>query len=199
MSDPTGVVNYTVTSDPICLMRENLTPCGDNLCSYVVNVPSSCRNSALLNVSIVPANQLGNGQPSDFVTVGMIKYYSLNPLIVCYYCNTDVNNRFVRVEYDTAESTLSCIFLNQQDNSTKVCKIKYGLCQQGLSKFYEETTTTEMAVLKLQLGSGRTYCYQVEASNRTYTVLIEGTLSAGIVILCSISLFSLDCNYDRWK
>ena len=179
MSDPIGVLNYAVISDPICLMRENLTPCGDNLCSYVVNVPSSCRTNALLNISVVATNLLGDGQPSEFVTVGIIIYcHSLNPLIVCY-CNADVNNRFVIVEYDTAESTLSCIFVNQQDNSTKICKIKYGLCQQGLSKSNEETTTTEMAVLTLQLGNGQTYCYQVEASNRTYTVLIEGSLSTG--------------------
>ena len=181
MSDPTGVLNYTVISDPICLMRENQTPCGDNLCSYMVNVPSSCHSSALLNVSIVPSNQLGNGQPSDFVTVGMkinLLSFSESTIVVCY-CNTDVNNRFAIVEYDATESTLSCIFLNQQDNSTKLCRIKYGLCQQGLSKSYEETTTAEMAVLTLQLGNGQIYCYQVEASNSTYTVLIEGSLSTG--------------------
>ena len=102
--------------------------------------------------------------------------------------STDGTNQFVTVEYNSAESTVSCTFLNQQDDSTKFCRIRYGQCQQELMLSSEAYATTEtVIVLSLEFdNAGQMYCYTVEAGNNSYTITVEGSLANG----------QCDCNHD---
>ena len=81
----------------------------------------------------------------------------------------------------SSESTISCVFLNQSDNSEKTCCVTYNLCDlTGTQKCNKISPYN----IKLELSghSSETYCYTVTASNDNYTVKVEGTFTLGIII-----------------
>ena len=87
-------------------------------------------------------------------------------------------NQFVQVDYDAFASTLSCTFLKRQ-NSVKLCYVQYGPCGQDLTMTDEGTTTFDVVPLNISVLSGadETFCYIVMATNGSYTVLVEGSIS----------------------
>ena len=91
----------------------------------------------------------------------------------------ECTNRFVEIEHNSATSTISCIFLNELDTSEKVCSIQYGVCDQEfeVTETVSDTTTSDTVMLKIALTvSDRTYCYNITARNRTYTVMVGGRI-----------------------
>lgn len=92
----------------------------------------------------------------------------------------ECTNQFVEVQYDSATSTISCVFLNELDTSEKSCSIRYGLCGQEQTEMPADNTTTSSVILNLDLTSidtSRMYCYSITARNRTYTVIVDGRIS----------------------
>lgn len=72
-----SVTSYDVTYSR-SMFKASINPsqfvsCEGDLCSYLVNVPSSvCSPSTDVDVSIAAVNRIGQGSPSDAVTVGML-------------------------------------------------------------------------------------------------------------------------------
>ena len=99
-------------------------------------------------------------------------------VIVIYITSLDDINRFLAVKFDSSGSTITCIFLNQQDNSEKSCSIAYGLCGENphLSSQGVPTSTSNSIILQLQFENKTEfdYCYLVTASNGTFSVIVEG-------------------------
>ena len=51
---------------------QNKTACVDDSCEYTIDVPPHiCSTSSVVDVSVVAANVLGFGQPSEPITLGM--------------------------------------------------------------------------------------------------------------------------------
>ena len=146
-------------------------------------------------------NKLGGGPHSNPFLIGMI-YFNLAmelALLMGNYtcksyissCSTECMNDFVKVMYEetTSESTISCVFLNQSDNSEKSCCITYGLCESLTSQERPENAQTDCSKdslynieLELSGSSSQTYCYIVIASNVTHIVKVEGNFTTGINI-----------------
>lgn len=94
--------------------------------------------------------------------------------------NADCTNDFLEVKYDAAESTITCIFLDQPEGNaiTRLCRIKYGDCSSELTETSQDSSTTSEVPLKLQLPrSGQDFCYQITASNGSNIVMVDGKIS----------------------
>ena len=78
-------------------------------------------------------------------------------------------------------TTITCEFTNQLDNSNKSCIVTYSRCGQQLSEMAQGSSTPEepnSIQVELDLpGQAIMYCYIVTASNDTFTVFIEGNLT----------------------
>ena len=99
-----------------------------------------------------------------------------------------LDNSFVKVEYFRGSGgvNISCIFQDNQDNSSKSCIIRYGLCGQNAFRMYNTVQaisnpeSVNIVTLQLTLDSqlsNRTFCYNITASNDTFTVIVEGQIS----------------------
>ena len=96
-------------------------------------------------------------------------------------------NSFVKITYDEKTTSFFCRFLNQQDTTDIIsCSIKYVQCQRksiSVPKQQNATTTGVPNVLQIVLTSDdfdeATYCYDLEATNSSYTMHIDGTLNFG--------------------
>ena len=91
-------------------------------------------------------------------------------------------NEFVMVDDDPVASTLTCLFLNSPNTTTKFCSVEYGLCNQ--QRFYYEGNSTlefpNMVTIQIDLPSGSDcYMYTVRASDGTGTVIVEGRVDPG--------------------
>lgn len=78
-------------------------------------------------------------------------------------------------------SILTCTFLNQPNSmETRSCRIDYQLCSLESEEFstFEVNTTSNVAAINLKMlqGSSGTYCYNVIASNGTFTIKVNGQL-----------------------
>ena len=90
---------------------------------------------------------------------------------------TETTNKYVEVTFRSATDVV-CTFLNDMtSDSEKSCTITYGQCQQRLFMTANGTTSTDSPnIIYLDLESTlQTYCYIINASNATITVLMEGT------------------------
>ena len=99
--------------------------------------------------------------------------------------SSDVPNGFVHLSFDMVLKTVTCLFIHQQDTSTKhSCSIMYGLFGKTCNTLgYQSSLNTSNHV---QIGlpidyllhqSPKEYCFRVTASNKTFTVLVEGSLN----------------------
>ena len=61
----------------------------------------------------------------------------------------------------------------------KICTISYGECEESLiMSAYGSTTNDSSNTVRLQLHSDlQNYCYTINATNGTFTALIEGIYS----------------------
>ena len=94
----------------------------------------------------------------------------------------DAVNKFVNVTF-VSETRIVCTFLGLHQNqgaNSLMCGISYGPCQQTpmTSQGDVGSPNTVNIELPASMSSG-TYCYTINASNGTYTVLVEGIISAG--------------------
>ena len=106
-------------------------------------------------------------------------------MYVCMYVSfyVDCTNQFVEIQYSSATSTISCIFLSELDGSEKSCSIRYGECNQELTEMAAgNTTTSSVIMLNLTLTSSDSQCYVATASNGTYTVMVDGSIGKVIQV-----------------
>ena len=103
--------------------------------------------------------------------------------------HADVPNAFVQLSFDMVLKTVTCLFIHQHDTSTKHCSIMYGLLGKACNILgYQSSSNTSNHV---QIGlpidyllhqSPKEYCFRVTASNKTFTVIVEGSLNFNFTI-----------------
>ena len=91
---------------------------------------------------------------------------------------------FMTLNYVSERGSIICSFVNPYEiNTTKTCRIKYGykeMCHNMTQYYNEEYSTENVVMVKLAHLPAAEYCYSVEASNGTYTIITEGTFYTGI-------------------
>ena len=92
----------------------------------------------------------------------------------------------MKIIYDEDTASIFCTFLSQQDTTDISCNIKYVQCQQKsisvpkqLSATNTDVPNTLQIMLKFNDSDQVKYCYEVRASNSSYTVRVDGTLNLG--------------------
>lgn len=92
----------------------------------------------------------------------------------------------MEIVYVEDTTSIFCRFLNQQDTTDKSCSIDYVQCQQRLISTPKQLNATEtntpnmlLIFLKFDDSDEGTYCYDVMASNSSYTLHVYGTLNHG--------------------
>ena len=98
------------------------------------------------------------------------------------YPITDVTNKFVDILFSQAnEYILTCSFLASQDATYRACSIMYGPQQQQLIWNATNSSTSPNVTLSLDDAKGQTVIYySVNASNSTFTVIVEGSLRLSV-------------------
>ena len=104
--------------------------------------------------------------------------------------NIDVVNHLVSVTFESANRVV-CLFVGLQDSQTTrslSCVIVYGLCQQQLLDSRQEIhgTSTSFSTVVIDLPASiqsGVHCYTVNASNGTFTVLVEGITGQYSIII----------------
>ena len=95
----------------------------------------------------------------------------------CHYVGR--TNKYVSITFQSANKIL-CTFLDQQirDQSTMSCDVTYGPCQQELTEISRGKITATANTVNIAIYPQTSeYCYMVNASNGTFTVLIEGEIT----------------------
>ena len=96
-------------------------------------------------------------------------------MLVSSHNHSGCRNQFVKVEYNSATSTITCKFQNPFDKSEKSCSIQYSQCNEMLAGdiLARNTSASDTVTLKVSLsGTGHLFC--VIASNSTHAVAVEG-------------------------
>ena len=88
---------------------------------------------------------------------------------------TGRSNKYVNITFQSINQIL-CAFLGQQGGqSTMSCNVAYGPCQQEPTEIARGTITATANIVNIAIDPQTSeYCYVVNASNGTFTVLIEG-------------------------
>ena len=87
-------------------------------------------------------------------------------------------NEFVRVEYDSATSTITCNFLDETDTSIKSCSLQE--CDQMLASVPGLNSTVETPnSIALSVATGDSDCFLVTASNTSFRTSVEIRTSVG--------------------
>ena len=97
-------------------------------------------------------------------------------LVYIYTDSTDTTNQYVDVIFTSAKS-ISCEFADHMStHSRKSCSIRYGLCQQPFTMNAQGSVVSDSSsTIKINLDTNlNTYCYSINASNGTFTLLMEG-------------------------
>ena len=119
-----------------------------------------------------------DGQFFFCLLAATIQHYFQN-----YYDFVGCTNQFVRVEYDPAASTITCVFLNaESQNSSYTCSISYGPCLQEMNQAAQGSTTMEFpdrVTVPIELSGSDCYMYLVKATNGTFTVTVERNINTG--------------------
>ena len=94
---------------------------------------------------------------------------------------TECSNDLVNVTYDEESSTITCTFFDAQNIAGKSCIIEYRICNsQLIGQSLEASSTPEspnIVTLNLRsIDSNQPYCYNVTASNISYTVIVMGRI-----------------------
>ena len=150
--------------------------CQQGVCTS--SLPLSCyQNSGAVNVSISATNTLGNGLASS-VSIGMLHSCCILWITSALSFHLGTKNEYVDVKFESA-TRIVCEFRNQVRRNNKLCTIIYGECQKPLIMTIRGNTTNDSPnTVRLELHSYlQNYCYIINATNGTYTVLIEGIYS----------------------
>ena len=83
-------------------------------------------------------------------------------------------NKYVNITFQAADKIM-CTFLDQQGQSTVSCDVAYGPCQRQPTAISRGTLAAESNTVNIEINPDTSeYCYVVNATNGTFTVLIEG-------------------------
>ena len=92
----------------------------------------------------------------------------------------------MKITYDEDTNSIFCRFLNQDDTTVKSCSVEYVQCQRKLISTQKQQNATNTGVpntLQIMLtfddSDGAKYCYEVKASNSSYTLHVDGILNRG--------------------
>ena len=98
------------------------------------------------------------------------------------------------VSINLASKTITCLFVQPTENSTKYCGIVYGLSRENCKPQNQNRNTSNSDRVLIRFPSSEQfqpqeeYCFTVTASNGNLTALIEGFFALGKVykefILC---------------
>ena len=109
-----------------------------------------------------------------------------NVVIIICYCfiinYIDAINQYVDVTFESAKRAV-CEFLGPvQTQGERLCSITYGPCQQRLIMTAEGSVSTESPqTVRIDINTNlNTYCYSINASNGTFTWLMEGIYGENI-------------------
>ena len=86
----------------------------------------------------------------------------------------------MRVNYDPANTVLSCTFLNKSDSSPKSCSVIYGTCGQEIHTIQGSGIDGSPSMITIKLNSSiinSMSCYIVTASNGTYEIVVNGSIN----------------------
>ena len=99
-------------------------------------------------------------------------------MIIIIHFHLGAKNEFIDINFESATSII-CEFHNQARPSMKMCAISYGECEESLIVSTHGSTTKDSPnTVRLQLHSDlQNYCYTINATNGTFTALIEGIYS----------------------
>ena len=87
---------------------------------------------------------------------------------------------FVTITQDVQNSRITCNFQNQQDRSNKSCSVTYGECGKQKNRTLQVSSNSKepnIVQVNLDISDQAIYCYTVNASNSTHTILIEGNIT----------------------
>ena len=115
--------------------------------------------------------------------------------------HAECTNNLVQIVYEetATESSISCVFLNPFDTSEKLCCIIYGLCHQILQNQSLKCNEHRLSrIVTDSVISGRQYCYSAIAGNATYIVKVEGSFTAGIIIIIHGIKLIRNPNFSRF-
>ena len=97
---------------------------------------------------------------------------------------SDVPNNFVQLSFDVVLKTVTCLFIHKKDTSTKHCNFMYGLLGNTCNVVGHQSSSNASDRVRIWLPidhqshqSPKEYCFRVTASNKTFTVLVEGSLN----------------------
>ena len=83
------------------------------------------------------------------------------------------------MQYNSADSTISCAFLNQMDTSIKSCCVSYGPCGQELTQTIQKNSSLVLPNnVTLSILPRGSYCYTIIASSGNFTVAVEGMIQS---------------------
>ena len=108
------------------------------------------------------------------VSYYMYSYHRAINIIGFYFFTAGSTSHFVRVSHGT--NRIICTFMNQQDMSIKSCNVSYAQCGQQQTQLAYSVESAFQLVVDLKLADPIKYCYNVTASNSTFSVLIEGSI-----------------------
>jgi hypothetical protein len=97
---------------------------------------------------------------------------------------SDLPNNFVQLSFDVVLKTVTCLFIHKKDTSTKQCNIMYGLLGKTCNVLGHQSSSNTSDRVRIGLPidhrshqSPKEYCFRVTASNKTFTVLVEGSFN----------------------
>ena len=104
---------------------------------------------------------------------------------------------------DLLSAAIICQFIDDQGKNMKSCSIAYGPTTEECdnmaihSRVSNTTFTSDSVVIHLPVlldSIGMEYCYIATASNGTFTAMMKGTFSTGIMIaeISSLSFFTVN-------
>lgn len=112
----------------------------------------------------------------------------------------ECTNNFVEVTYYTDSYMIICTFDDPKNITGKLCTIVYGNCdsqqmQQTLNGSSTEQSPNIVTLKLHSIDSNQVYCYNVTASNASYTVIVMGRIGE-LRLICIIRYSLLNGQYQ---
>ena len=102
------------------------------------------------------------------------------------------------MKIDPSTSTLTCLFQNSRNITTKMCSVQYSQCDQELVLMSDGNSTSDRVILQFQVSD--CYSYMVRASDGTNTVLFKGRVDPGKQIISQVfCVFQWSIHFHRRK
>lgn len=207
-------VNYTESTTGFTCASVTIPAltCAKGNCEHELKFSSSlCQHPPSVTVVVTGTNRLGKGQPSILVfTPGLCKHIYILESFLCTYpssdystcmceliisCFTfisDTSNNFVDLSFDLALKTVTCLFLNQQETSDKICSIVYGNPTENCRAISLQSKSDSSDSVRIgfpteyQISPQSRYCFAITASNGTFSVIVEGSIVTGILFIAEL-------------